>query len=105
MVPVAEMAAIELAGDEPSPERVVSGRNELALVRSLIDGLPDRCRQVFELRRIHGLAQREVAERLGITENVVEQQSIRGLRLLLKALADSAVDRADASSDAWRRGR
>ncbi len=62
------------------------------LVGKLIAGLPERCRRVFELRRVHGLPQRDVAEQLGLTENVVEQQSIRGLRLILKALAEAGAE-------------
>lgn len=88
MEPAADSAFLDIADDEPSPERVVSARWDLALVRSLIRRLPERCREVFELRRIEGLPQKEVAARLGLTENVVEQQSIRGLRLVMKALAD-----------------
>ncbi len=85
---MAEIESLHVVDDEPSPERIVSGRRELALVQSLIEALPERCRKVFELRRIHGLPQREVARRLGVTENVVEQQSVRGLRLILKRLAE-----------------
>lgn len=84
----ADTAFLDIVDEEPSPERVVSARVDLALVRNLIGRLPDRCRQVFELRRLHGVSQREVAARLGVSENVVEQQSIRGLRLVMKAMAD-----------------
>jgi RNA polymerase sigma-70 factor (ECF subfamily) len=84
---VAEMDELNVVDDEPSPERVVAGRRDLARVKALIEGLPDRCRAIFELRRIHGLSQKSVAEQLGVTENVVEQQSIRGMKLIMKALA------------------
>lgn len=87
-----------LADEGPSPERVVSARRDLEQVRALIAGLPERCRNVFVLRRIEGLPQKEVAARLGVTENVVEQQSVRGLRLIL-----AAMSRADETRDA--RGR
>lgn len=89
---VAEMESLDVVNDEPSPERIVSGWRDLARVKALIDGLPERCRRVFQLRRIHGCSQREVAEQLGMTENVVEQQSIRGLKLILKALSDEGAE-------------
>lgn len=82
-----EMEALTLADEDPGPERQVSGRQELARVRALIEALPDRCRQIFELRRIQGVPQREIAARLGIPEHTVEAQAIRGLKLILKALA------------------
>lgn len=77
----------DVADEEPSPERVVAARRDLDQVKGLIAGLPERCRKVFVLRRIEGLPQKEVAARLGVTENVVEQQSVRGLRLILAALS------------------
>ncbi len=87
---VTEIDALNVVDDEPSPERIVAGRRELRRVQHLIEGLPERCRQIFTLRRIHGLSQREVAARLGVTENVVETQSMRGLRLILRALTEAS---------------
>jgi RNA polymerase sigma-70 factor (ECF subfamily) len=88
---VTEIDALNVVDDEPSPERVVAGRRELRRVQTLIEGLPERCRQIFTLRRIHGLSQREVATRLGVTENVVEAQAMRGLRLILRALSETSA--------------
>ncbi len=82
-----EMEALTLADEDPGPERRVSARLELERVRRLIAALPDRCREIFELRRIQGVPQREIAERLGIPEHIVEAQAVRGLKLILKALA------------------
>jgi RNA polymerase sigma factor (sigma-70 family) len=82
-----EMEALTLADDDPGPERCVSARQELERVRALIADLPDRCREIFELRRIQGVPQREIAARLGIAEHIVEAQATRGLKLILKALA------------------
>lgn len=59
---ITEIDALNIIGDEPSPERIAAGRRELARVRRLIEGLPDRCRRVFELHKIEGLSQREVAQ-------------------------------------------
>jgi len=84
-----EIDALNVVDYEPSPERIVSGRRELQRIQILIEELPERCRDIFKLRRIHGLAQREVAQRLGVTENVVEMQSARGLRLILQALSET----------------
>jgi RNA polymerase sigma-70 factor (ECF subfamily) len=42
---------------------------------------------VFLLRRIEGLSQRQTAERLGVTENVVEKEVARGLRIIMAELA------------------
>lgn len=71
----------------PSPEAAVSARRELSRVMAFIEGLPDRCRAVFELRKVHGLSQAETAARLGVTENIVEKETARGLSLILKQVA------------------
>jgi len=85
---VTEIENLNIVGDEPSPERIAAGRLELDRVRRLIEGLPDRCRRIFELRKIEGLPQREVAERLGVTEHIVENNVAKGLKLILQAIAE-----------------
>ncbi len=89
---VTEIESLNIVADDPSPERVTAGRRELARVRRLIEGLPDRCRKVVELRKIEGLSQRAVAETMGVPEHTVENEVMKGLKLILKAVADG--DRA-----------
>src|SRR3546814_164508 len=77
---VTEIESLNIVGDEPSPERIAAGRRELDRVRRLIEGLPERCRRIFELRKIEGLPQREVAQRLGRSEeHTSELQSLMRL--------------------------
>lgn len=82
---VAEMDLPIIPDDSPDQERVAIGRDEIARLKGLIDELPDRCREIFVLRKIEGLSQKQIAERLGISENTVETQVGRGLRLILLA--------------------
>lgn len=89
IVPIGQLTEIEAAGlshDDPDAERQLSARQELKRVQALISGLPDKCRVIFQMRRIEGLPQKEIARRLGVSENVVEMQAVRGLKLILKAL-------------------
>jgi RNA polymerase sigma-70 factor (ECF subfamily) len=49
------------------------------------------------LRRVHGLSQKEVAREMGIREETVENQIVKGMRALTEAMADrrgNAVARA-----------
>ncbi|MFT4077573.1 MAG: sigma-70 family RNA polymerase sigma factor [Asticcacaulis sp.] len=99
IVPIGQLTEIDaasLSDEGPDPERRLSSRQELERVRRLISGLPDRCRTIFEMRRIHGLPQKEIAKRLGVSENVVEMQAVRGLKLILKAL--ETVDRGEGAA-------
>jgi len=49
------------------PEREASGREQLGLVCRALAGLPERCRQAFELHQLEGLTLREVAVRLQLS--------------------------------------
>lgn len=82
-----EAEALAIEDSDPGPERRAGARRELERVRRLIDDLPGGCREIFELRRVQGMPQKQIAERLGIAEHTVEQQSMRGLKLILKAIA------------------
>lgn len=82
-----ELHLLTLEDDAPDPERDVGARRELDRVRRLIAALPDRCREIFEMRRVQGLPQREIAARLGLPEHTIEQQAMRGLKMILKAIA------------------
>jgi RNA polymerase sigma-70 factor (ECF subfamily) len=77
---------LQVAAEEPSPERQVMDRDELQQLAHMIAALPGRVRDVFILRRVHGLSQREVAQRLGISENTVEKHMSRGFLLMLDRL-------------------
>ena len=71
--------------DTPTPEQVAEDRDELANVARVLSELPPKVREVFLLRRVQGLSQRETAEQLGITENSVEKRVSQGIRALLEA--------------------
>jgi RNA polymerase sigma factor (sigma-70 family) len=93
---------MNIADGAPSPEQVVSGVRELQRVQRLIEGLPAKCRRVFVLRRVHGVSQREIARMCGISENTVETQAVKGLKLIMKAL--EGEDAMEESSAAVREG-
>lgn len=89
--PLSEIDQLRVLDDSPHAERVCAGRQELRIVWRLLDQLPDRCRKIFLLRKLEGLSQREIATRMGVTENIVEKQVSLGLRLLLKLLAEQTI--------------
>jgi RNA polymerase sigma factor (sigma-70 family) len=63
----------------PSPEKLADIQQRLQALQNIIDCLPPRCREVFWLYRIDGLAQTEVASRLNISLNMVERHIMRAL--------------------------
>lgn len=55
-------------------------------VRRVIGSLPERCREVFLLSRRQGLKNREIAEKLRISQHTVEKHIHRALSLFAKTL-------------------
>jgi RNA polymerase sigma-70 factor (family 1) len=53
-----------------------------AMIEAEIQSLPPRMREVFQLRRMENLSTREVAERLGITENTATDQLRKAMKIL-----------------------
>lgn len=85
--------------ETPSPERVVGARMQLQRVLAAIASLPPAYRDVVEARRIHGLSQKEAAQYLGVTEKVIENNSSRGLHLIMKILSDDQVKSPDSNKN------
>ena len=79
-----------IAAAMPTPDQADSEVREDELrvaIASAIAGLPDRCRDVFELSRIHGLKYSEIAATLGISVKTVEAQMGKALRVMREKLA------------------
>lgn len=55
-------------------------RHRIELLGQAIAGLPARCREVVLLHKIDGMSQREVAEKLGISEKTVENHVANGVK-------------------------
>lgn len=85
----------------PDAERVLADRQELEQVAAFIDALPDRCREVFVLRKLRGLSQRDVSQQLGIAESTVEKHMVKALALLMNAFGRGGkrVDPASMGRD------
>lgn len=58
------------------------------LFNKSLNKLPERCREVFELSRINGLKNREIAVKLNISEKTVENQVTKALHILKEELKD-----------------
>ncbi len=56
-----------------------------------IEQLPDKCKEIFKLKRFDDLKNREIAEKLKISIKTVETQMTRALKFLTKNLGDLIV--------------
>lgn len=84
----------ELQTDQPSPEQAAVAREELGRVEEALKTLPDRARRIFIMRRVDGMSQKEIANQLGVSEMVVENEASRSLRAILKLLTDPTGPKA-----------
>jgi len=59
---------------DPSPaaDRIVEGRAKLAMLDQHLSSLPTRARSILLLHRVDGVAQRDIATRLGVSLSTVE---------------------------------
>lgn len=69
--------------DEELVQEEVEERSEIeARMWTTIDSLPDRCREIFLLNKRNGLKYKQIAERLGLSVNTVDNQVSKALRLI-----------------------
>lgn len=80
-----ELYRIDFIGNEP----YMLIEKELQLrIEKTIQSLPERCREVFIHSRIHGLKNREVAEKLNISIKNVERHLSRALQSFRENLSE-----------------
>ncbi|MDR0781553.1 MAG: RNA polymerase sigma factor [Pseudomonadales bacterium] len=65
----------------------VEAQEVLGLYCEAVAALPEKCRQVFLLRKVHGLGHQEIADRMGLSVSSVEKYLIKGI-LECKAFMD-----------------
>jgi RNA polymerase sigma-70 factor (ECF subfamily) len=94
---IEDSADSAVIGAHGSSEDEVIGEQSLAVHCEAVARLPPQCRQVYLLRKVHGLSHKEIAQHLGIAVSTVEKHLIKGLELCDRYVRDQsgeAVDRA-----------
>ena len=78
--PASDLARLSAIDDTAAVAESVCSRQEIELLHQAIASLPARCRQIFILRKIQGVPQKEIARQLQLSEQTVQGQASRGLR-------------------------
>jgi RNA polymerase sigma factor (sigma-70 family) len=68
-----EECQIERESVGASIEEELEALDSLNIYCAAVDALPEQCRRVYLLRKVHGLPQKDIAERLGVTLRTVER--------------------------------
>jgi RNA polymerase sigma-70 factor (ECF subfamily) len=77
-----EATFIAVPDQRPDAAEIACTQSEIELLVRAIDAMPARQREVMILRKIDGLSQKEIAQRLGLSELTVQVHVVRGLRRL-----------------------
>lgn len=90
-----DLAAFE-AHDPAGLEEIVHTHQQLVRIARCIADLPERCRDVFTLRRVYGWSQKEIARRLNLTEGTVEQHLTRAMRRCAQLMMEPAEEHSQS---------
>lgn len=77
-----------LASNAAAPDVLFEAGEKTVRLLAAVDALPPRCRQVFIMRRFEDVSQQEIADRLGISRNMVEKHLRLALERCQAALED-----------------
>ena len=77
--PLVENAASSVLDEGDGIPETVARNQELEMLTEAIQSLPDRCRQIFTLRKVYGLSQSQIASQMGISECTVSAQLTIGV--------------------------
>ena len=70
----------------PDPEQIVMTEDQAALVRRLVDALPEELRQPVALSTVEDLNSRQIAQIMGIPEGTVRTRVMRARQILKEKL-------------------
>lgn len=79
---------MDVAAEAPSQEQVLLQRERMAQVSAILAELPEQRRQVFIMRRLHGMSAKEVGAALAISPAAVDTHVARAVLALHRGLAE-----------------
>jgi RNA polymerase sigma-70 factor (ECF subfamily) len=89
---MAEVGQLSVLEESFTPERILSGRQELERLYRAIARLPAACRSVFLMRKFDDMPQKAIAAQLRVSENTVEKRMVSALRIILEDLKTNEKD-------------
>jgi RNA polymerase sigma factor (sigma-70 family) len=95
---VAEIDELPVLDEAQDTPELICLRQEISLLHEAIQALPERCRAVLIMRKLHNLSHQEIADCMSISVHTVEAQLTKALRRCEKYLQHRGVHgKGDAS--------
>jgi len=76
---IADLAPSVVLQSEPSAEADAESQQTLGLYCEAVAALPQKCREAYLLRKVHGLGHDEIAKRMGVSLSSVEKYLLKGI--------------------------
>lgn len=77
--PAPEDVSVELASEQPGPEQIVADAQQLGRLQGILADLPPHLRQALLWNRLDGLTQKEIGQRLGVSESMAGRYILKAL--------------------------
>lgn len=87
-----DVTAIDLPDGDPSAERHIASRQEIARVRHALADLPERCRHAFVQHRFEARSYADIAQEMAVTESMVRKYVLRAVRHCIAVLSEDDAD-------------
>lgn len=80
-------AAVDPFENNSTPDEIIIGKEKEILIEIAISRMPPQRKKIYELSRIEGLSNAEIAKKLGISKNTVENHITSALKDLREVIA------------------
>jgi len=78
--------------EEFTPERVLSGRENLKCIESVLLAMSERRREIFVLSRLENMNHRDIAVRFGISVSAVEKHVMKAIAAIAERVEEVGLD-------------
>jgi RNA polymerase sigma-70 factor (ECF subfamily) len=93
----ADLDTLELASEDPLPDRQVMQREQLRRLEAALDQLPARTREAIELAFSEGLSCTEIARRMGVAQQTASEFIAKGTLILGRILYSAPAEPGENS--------
>lgn len=97
---IEDLASPVVTETEASIDEHLEAEELLGLYCEAVTTLPPKCREVFLLRKVHGLAHKEIAERMNLSASSIDKYLRRGILACEAFVREREGRRSPATADA-----